>query len=401
MFPQDTTPLLLLLLAASIALAGTAAVALVQWRRAKALARSDRQLRQILAKLPLGLFLKDADSRFVMMNAACEQAFGRDYATLAGTHGGEHYPAEQQAGFLAADRGAFASGRLWTDEEWVWHAGQQQDRRLQTYKQPLYDDDGKPALLVGMCIDVTERRAAEEALQSTLRQLRELSDQQETAREHERRRLAQCLHDELGQNLMALKLDATLLSSSAQARHPRLHGHSERVLATLDGAIGTVRALINELHPSTLELGLPAATDWLLKQQARRSGMQCRLHLVRDSAGAALTAPQTWAVFRMIQEALFCIEAYASATRLDVSLDLDGGALLIVISDNGLGIGLQAAGERHGSLAMLALRERVSAYGGQLSEDNRPGRGTTLTILLPDHEKREAAASRQDQSVRA
>lgn len=371
---------------------------------AAVLGRSERQLREILARLPLALFLKDPDSRFVMMNAACEQAFGQPYAKLAGTHGGAHYPPEQQAGFVAADRAAFASGQLWTDEEWVWHAGLQQDRRLLTYKQPLYDDDGQPALLIGMCIDVTERRAAEDALASTLRQLRELSDQQETTREHERRRQAQCLHDELGQSLMALKLDATLLSHAAQHRHPRLHRHSVRVLATLDGAIRAVRTLINELHPSTLELGLPAAADWLLKQQERRSGMHCQLHLASDSAGAALTPPQTWAIFRMIQEALFAIEAYAQATRLDVSLDLGEGALLIVISDNGAarqhcssgtgGTSDAGAASRGATLAMLALRERVSAYGGEMSETSKPGRGTILTITLPTHEKREAEASR-------
>eukprot|EP01032_Pedospumella_encystans_P001346 gene1346-1557_t len=94
---------------------------------------------------------------------------------------------------------------------------------------------------------------------------------------------------------------------------------------------------------------------------------------------AALTAPQTWAIFRMIQEALFSIETYAKATRIDVSLDLRPGALLIIISDNGLGP--RVAGSRSAALAMLALRERVSAYGGELSEDSAPGRGTTLTIM--------------------
>lgn len=429
MFPQNTSSLTLLL-AATVAIAIVAILAaLALWRRAaraghavhaaeaeleavrrrlaaserdaEVVARSERQLRDILAKLPLALFLKDADSRFVMMNPACEQAFGQKYAAMAGTRGSEHYPPEQQSGFLAADRAAFASRRLWTDEEWVWHAGLGQNRRLLTYKQPLYDEDGQPSLLIGMCVDVTERRAAEDALQSTLRQLRELSDLQETARERERRRLAQSLHDDLGQSLMALKLDATLLGSASQARHPRLYSHSVRVLATLDSAIGAVRTLINDLHPSTLELGLPAATDWLLKQQERRSGMHCQLHLISDSACTALAPPRTWAIFRMIQEALFNIETCAQATRLDVSLDLRPGTLLIVISDNGQGRQTDGAHTRSVTLAGLALRERVSAYGGKLSEDSLAGRGTTLTIILHEHEKREAAASRSDRSMRA
>lgn len=359
-----------------------------------ALSASDKQLRELLSMLPVALFLKDADSRFVMMNTACEKVFGVEFGKLAGTRGTEHYPAEQQEGFLAADRTAFATGTLWADEEWIRHPGQRQERRLLTYKQPLYDAQGAPTLLIGMCVDVTESRAAEHALQNSLRQLRELSDHQEDVREEERRRLAQCLHDDLGQSLMALKLDATLLHSAARERHPLLHGHSGRVLALLDRTIHSVRTLINDLHPSTLELGLPAAVDWLLKQQERRSGMHCQLHLISNSAEHQLPQRQTWAMFRMIQEALCNIDAYAAATRLDVSLDLREEALLIVISDNGVCPQKYECGDRSEAFGMLALRERVSAHGGELAADSAPGRGTTITIMLPGKEKREAVASR-------
>ena len=401
MFPAIT--ILLALLAASAlwlwhcaARARDTAQAALEAGRAElaALAAKESQLREIMAMLPVALFLKDADSRIVMMNAACEKVFGVEFSKLAGTRGNEHYPAEQQEGFLAADRTAFATRKMWTDEEWIWHAGHRQDRRLLTYKQPLYDSEGAPALLIGMCVDVTERRATEHALQDSLRQLRELSDHQEDLREEERRRLAQTLHDDLGQSLMALKLDATLLHSAARARHPLLHGHSGRVLSMLDGAIHSARALINDLHPSTLELGLPAAVDWLLKQQERRGGMHCQLHLISDSADYPLPQRQTWAVFRMIQEALFNIDAYAKATRLDVSLDLREDALLVVISDNGVRPQRSDGAGRSEAFGMLALRERVSAHGGELAADTAPGRGTTITIMLPGKEKREAAAPR-------
>ncbi|CAN7451149.1 PAS domain-containing protein [Pseudoduganella sp. LjRoot289] len=372
---------------------------------AATLAAGQSQLRELIAMLPVALFVKDAESRFVMMNAACETVFGVEFSKLVGTRGTEHYPAEQQAGFLEADRTAFATRKLWTYEEWIWHAGHRKDRRLLTYKQPLYDAEGEPALLIGMCVDVTERRAAEHALQDSLRQLRELSDHQENLREEERRRLAQCLHDDLGQSLMALKLDARLLYNATRARHPRLHAHSGRVLAILDDAIHSARALINDLHPSTLELGLPAAVDWLLKQQERRSSMHCQLHLIDDSGGCQLAQRETWAVFRMIQEALFNIDAYAKATRLDVSLDLREDALLIVISDNGMRpqrIDVGDVGDgRSEAFGMLALRERVSAHGGELVADNAPGRGTTITIMLPGKEKREAVASRSAHSAGA
>ncbi|MES2263277.1 MAG: PAS domain-containing protein [Pseudomonadota bacterium] len=348
----------------------------------QAAARSEDQLQEILAMMPVALFLKDPQSRIVMMNEACEQIFGVTFAQLSGTRGSAHYPPEQMDGFLAADRATFAARQLRVEEEWIWHAGLQENRRLQTFKKPLFDAHGQPSLLVGMCIDVTERMRAEEALAHSLRQLRELSDHQETVREEERRRIAQRIHDELGQNLMALKIDATLLHARTRAAHALLHERSARALETLDETIRGVRGTINELHPSTLELGLPAAVEWLLKQIARRGGVHCQLHLIDDSAQAALQPRATWAIFRIIQEALATCVEHAHPSRLDVSLDLRDEALLIVISDDGTAPQEEQGGRDH-AFGMLAMRERVAAFGGGLALDSQPGRGTTLTIMLP------------------
>ncbi|GAB2877499.1 hypothetical protein GCM10027277_53510 [Pseudoduganella ginsengisoli] len=352
--------------------------------------RSEDQLQHIVSLLPVALFLKDPDSRIIMMNEACEQIFGVGFAKLSGTRGSAYYPPEQMEAFLEADRAAFASGRLWVEEEWVWHAGLQEDRRVQTFKRPVYDSEGKPAVLIGMCIDVTERMRADQALQDSLRQLRKLSDHKETLREEEQRRLARYAHDALGQNLMALKLDADMLHSRTAENHPRLHSQTGSALTTLDASIHAVRTLINELHPSTLELGLPAAVDWQLKQLERSSGMHCQLHLLNDGGHEGLPPRTTWAVFRMIQVALGNISAAAHATRVDVTLDLDPEALLVVVGDNGTGLPPNS-GEPFG---MLALRERVGAFGGQVVASHMPGKGTTVTIRLPGMEKREAEASR-------
>lgn len=359
--------------------------------------RSEDQLQHIVSVMPVALFLKDPESRIIMMNEACEQIFGVGFAQLSGTRGSAHYPAEQMEGFLAADRAAFGSGTVWMEEEWIWHAGRQEDRRVQTYKQAVYDSEGKPAVLIGMCIDVTERMRADQALRDSLRQLRQLSDHKETVREEEHRRLARYAHDALGQNLMALKLDAAMLHTRTANTHPRLHGQAGGALATLDASIRAVRSLINELHPSTLELGLPAAVDWLLKQMERNSGIACQLHLLNAGAQDTLRQHETWAIFRMIQVALAGISAAAHATRLDVTLDLGPEALLVIIGDNG--IGMEPGGMA--PFGMLALRERVSAFGGEIAACGTPGKGTTLTIRLPGMEQREAAASRPNTSCTA
>lgn len=361
------------------------------------ISRSEDRLQNIVSMLPVALFLKDPQSRFIMMNEACEQIFGVGFAKLSGTRGSAYYPADQMEGFLAADRAAFETGRLWMEEEWIWHAGMQQDRRVQTFKRAVYDSDGKPAVLIGMCIDVTERMRADQDLQESLRQLRQLSDHNENSREEERRRLARYAHDALGQNLMALKLDADMLYTRTAHNHPRLHSQTGSALTTLEQSIHAVRTLINELHPSTLELGLPAAVDWLLKQMERNNGIHCQLHLLNDGGQDALAPRETWAVFRMIQVALSNVAAAAHATRVDVTLDLGSDALLVVVGDNGAGL----APSRAAPFGMLALRERVAAFGGDVAASHMPGKGTTLTIRLPGMAKREAAASRLSESCNA
>lgn len=364
----------------------------------QALLRSEEQLQAIVSMMPVPLFVKDPDSRIVMMNEACEQIFGVAFGKLEGTRGSAYFPAEQMEAFLTADRKAFEAGVLVTGEEWLWNSDLKENRRVHTFKKPLFDEHGQASLLIGMCVDVTERQRTEVALQHSLRQLRELRDHQETVREEERHRIAQGIHDQLGQNLMALKLDVAMLHGRTCGSHPLLHGEAGRVLATLDATIQSVRAIINELHPSTLELGLPAAVEWLLKQMERRSGMHCQLHLIDDSAHTTLMQRETWAIFRIVQELLSNIAEHANASRLDVSLDLRREALLIVVSDNGIGR-RQEAGGRCAAFGMLAVRERIAAFGGQLAVDAQPGRGTTLSVMLPGLSQREEARSLQQPAL--
>lgn len=371
-----------------------------QLRQALASARADAavvaaredQLQTILSLLPVPLFLKDPDSRIIMMNEACEQLFGVEFAKLSGTRGSSHFPAEQMNDFLSVDQAAFASRRTWIGEEWLWNPSLQENRRLQTYKRPMYDREGQPAVLIGMCFDITDRTRAGDAQSALLRQLRELGDHQETVREDERRRLAQYAHDILGQPLMALKLDLALLQARTAGEHARLHGHAGRNMAALDGAIAAVRLLINELHPSTLELGLPAAVDWLLKQLERNSGMACQLHLVNDSGQDSLLPRETWAIFRLMQEGLSHITAYADATRVDVTLDLGHNGACITLAHNGANLRPESSPQV--AFGVLMLRERVAALGGQVTCNCYTGPSNVITVTLPAKAEREAAASR-------
>ncbi|WGG48723.1 PAS domain-containing protein [Rugamonas sp. DEMB1] len=352
----------------------------------QAQARSDAQLQEIISMMPVALFIKDAESRIVLMNEACEKMWGVPFAELSGLRGDDHFPAEQMAGFLADDRAAFADRALLMREELMWDNTRQEDRNVQTYKKPLYDAAGQPLLLVAMCVDVTERKRAEEALQRTLQQLRALSDHQENIKEDERRRIALDIHDELGQNLLALKLDVSMLHARTGASHGHLHREAGRVLATLDASILSVRAIIDELHPSVLELGLCAAVDWQLRRLEQRSGLRCSLQLIDDSANCLLDQRQTSGIFRIVQTALSNISLFAGASAVQVSLNLRPQRLTIVITDDGAG---EQPGERSQTAAfgLRAIGERVSAFGGELVVARRAGSGSSMSILLPGLEQ--------------
>lgn len=348
----------------------------------QALAQSEQQLQEIIAMMPVALFLKDADSALVLMNDACEQQWGISFEALSRQRDLRHFPPEQVAAYLADDRAAFAGKRLVVSEELVWNHRLQQNRLVQTYKKPLFDALGKPLLLIAMSIDITERTRNEEALRQSFYQLRALSAHQETIKEEERRRIAREIHDDLGQNLMALKIDVTMLHARTSSHHPRLQRHLRRALDTIDTTITSVRAIINDLHPSTLELGLSAAVEWLLRQLEQRSAVRFALAIVDDSAGAALSQRQTLAIFRIIQESLSNILRHAHASHVDVTLDLNCGRVAVVIADDGVGM-LPADHRKATSFGLKNIRERIDAFGGTLLIDSRQGVGTVLSIMMP------------------
>jgi len=347
-----------------------------------ALARSEERLQDIISMMPLSLFLKDADSRIVLMNQACEQQWGVRHQDIAEGRDLHHFPSDQNVGFHAADREAFASRKVVIREELVWNAQLQENRLVQTHKKPVFDAQGRPQMIIAMAIDITDSKRNEENLERTLAQLRELSDHQQTIKEEERRRIALDIHDDLGQNLMVLRIDVSLLHARTAASHPRLHRHAQRVLDTIDATIRSVRTIINDLHPSTLELGLGPAAEWLIRQMESRGTIRYRLTLDSEAADLGLDQRQTSAIFRVLQESLSNIVRHAQASEVEVALEQDADSIVLRISDNGIGMQPGDDGKR-AAFGLKSIRERVHALGGELRIDSQAGRGTALVIYLP------------------
>ncbi|WBS04291.1 CHASE domain-containing protein [Pseudoduganella sp. SL102] len=232
-----------------------------------------------------------------------------------------------------------------------------------------------------MARDMTrELRDSQAKLQLSHQRLRRLAAHAEQIKEEERKRIAREIHDDLGQNLLALRIEADILASRTSVRHPRLHARATATLKQIDDTIRSVRNIINDLRPNVLDLGLSAAVEWQTTQFRKRSGIECD---VVDPEGTPDVDDRcAVALFRVLQESLSNIQQHARATHVRVELRQLGGTLRMTIADNGIGLH-DGSRNKNGSFGLVGIEERMSLLGGDCSIVSRPHGGTTVTVTVP------------------
>ena len=236
--------------------------------------------------------------------------------------------------------------------------------------------------------EITERQRVEDALRAGERQLRDLTAYLQSVREEERKYLARELHDELGQQLTALKIDLSWLaekSVAAQNNQARLavSEKAKAMIAAVDGAMNATRKIVGELRPAALdELGLEAAVEWLAQDFQKRTGIVCKLET--DFEERELSQNLTTTMFRIVQECLTNIVRHASATRADIRLKKAGDDLLLVVEDDGRGINENDVSAAD-SFGILGMRERALLLGGTIEIELRvePQQGTRVVVRIP------------------
>jgi signal transduction histidine kinase len=222
-----------------------------------------------------------------------------------------------------------------------------------------------------------ELRDSEARLQLSHQNLRRLAAHADQIKEDERKRIAREIHDDLGQNLLALRIEADILASRTAAAHPRLNARARATLSQIDTTIRSVRQIINDLRPNVLDLGLNAAVDWQVADFQRRTGIQCEL--VEIDKDIALDDHFATAFFRILQESLSNIQRHAGATHVRVELQIYGDELSMAVSDNGKGIDAASRG-KVSSFGLVGIEERMKLLNGTVNIISSPGAGTTLRV---------------------
>ena len=228
--------------------------------------------------------------------------------------------------------------------------------------------------------ELAERALTEQRLRSSEENLRALAAHLQSVREEERIHIAREIHDELGQALTGLKFDINAMAKGGTADDSAVADKKQHLCQQIDRIINSVRRIASGLRPEVLdEIGLAAAIEWQAREFQRRTGIRC---VVEVSPGFSdPDKERSTALFRIFQELLTNVARHAGATRVSVQLD-DDENLALKVEDNGRGIQEQEI-ESPRSLGFLGLRERVLAFGGAIDVKGQEGKGTTVSVSIP------------------
>jgi signal transduction histidine kinase len=218
-------------------------------------------------------------------------------------------------------------------------------------------------------------------LRSSREQLRALSAHLQSVREEERALIAREIHDELGQELTGLKMDLSWVIKRLPDDQKLLIRKTESMSKLVDNTIQSVRRISTKLRPGVLDdLGLTAAIDWQAEDFQNRTGISCEFH--SNLREVDLDQDRSTTVFRILQETLTNVARHASATHVNIFLKEETNSLALVVEDNGRGITEGEASDPK-SLGLLGMRERALVFGGEVQIRGTPGRGTTVTLKIP------------------
>ena len=350
----------------------------------KALLRQKEEQQIILDSVPALIFYKDTDNRFVRVNRAFAEVTGLPVKKIEGKTAFELFPVHAKD-YWEDDRKVITSGnpkrnilepvKTPLDVRWV-----------QTDKLPYRDEQGNIIGIIGFSVDISERKQAEEKLRESEQNLRALASQLITAQERERERIARGLHDELGQSLLVLKLQAGHIKKSLEKEQTDIRKECQDMTRQLDRLVDEVRRLARNLSPTMVrDLGLSSALNRLIEEFTLHYEVQTDIHRI-EVMNELFSREAQINIYRIFQEALTNIGKYAQASRLTIAMQREDGQVAFMVADNGRGFKVDEVLGGDPScrgLGLMAMKERVRMMGGTLEIKSEEGKGTRITFIIP------------------
>jgi PAS domain S-box-containing protein len=334
-------------------------------------AKRTREITNIFRYIPAVVYMKDTNGGYAVVNSRFEELFGVRNDAIKGKLDADVLPPDVAEQFRENEKQVIDQARYCQVEEEI----QLADGRhtFLSVKFPIYDDVGEVSGVCSISTDIT-------ALKKARDRLKRLSGSIMENQEKERQALARELHDELGQVLTALRMDAVWLHDRMRDLDAKSADRALTMCELIDTTIKEVRGLAIRLRPGVLDdLGLVDALEWYTADFERRTKITCTF----DHRNIpALNNTVATAVYRISQEALTNAARHAEATRTGVLLVYDDHQLNLEIIDDGKGMASGSPDDMEG-LGLAGMRERAELAGGRL-EMSRPFQGgLKITCRIP------------------
>ena len=344
-----------------------------QRQAAKTLRESEERYRELFENSKDAIYLHDLHGRYTSVNRAAEELTGYSREEIVG----KHYSNFIGPRFLKEARENFCL-KFDVPIETTYEAEvvRRDGKRIpvEVSSRMIYKD-GVVIGVQGTVRDISERKRAEDVLQTYSRRLLE-------AQEIERQKISRELHDEIGQVLTAIRLNLQAVQETCEtdACLPRI----VESISVIDEALNQVRELSLELRPSLLdELGLVAALRWYAARYTLRSGIDSAVTCKSEIKGIPYEVGT--ACFRIAQEALTNSARHSKATKATVRVERRNGELHLSIQDNGVGFDSQLFlnGMASSALGLRGMQERALAVSGRVQINSQIGKGTDITVVVP------------------
>jgi PAS domain S-box-containing protein len=329
------------------------------------------EISNILKYTPDVVSIKDGQGRYRLINTRFESILNLSNEQVRGKTDFDILPQDVARTILKHDQQVISEGRSIQAEEYLPH-----DDGMHTYlsvKFPVYDARGITNGVGAISTDITEVKKAQD-------QLRRLSGSIMANQEKERSYIARELHDELGQILTALRMDAVWFVDRMQGSDPTVIERAQAMCTLIDKTIEEVRTMAVRLRPGVLDhLGLVDALEWYATDFERRTDVSCvfdHTDVPKLNENIATTA------YRITQEALTNVARHAAAKHVTITLKSNNGELRLNVVDDGTGFEQQILKDGEG-LGVAFMRERASLVGGDLDVASSPENGTTVTFTAP------------------
>jgi PAS domain S-box-containing protein len=355
-------------------------------RMEMALAMREREFRTLAENSPDTIVRHDRDCRFVYVNQTFEKLTGIPLGELIGR------TPTQVPGLLDAEvfqsrvEEAVATGRADEFEYAIRTAEGEAAWRLVSVV-PERDDTGEVAFVQVLTRDITALKQTQRDLEASRARLRELATRRNAEAEEERKHLAWKVHEGIGQYLMAMRMNLSMLNDltgqdmpSSKGRIPACKEHIENMFEILDKSVRLVREVTGALRPSVLDLGIIAALEWLGKKFTDDTGVPCELLLPEDDL--PLDEHTCLAIYRIAEEALSNIARHAKAEMVELTVEQRGGNCYLEVRDDGKGFDLSRLYDQS-VVGLSWLREQISMLQGELNVFSVPGQGTVIEAIVP------------------